>query len=374
VENELAIEVVNTLTSATGSVELRAVNLASDLTLSNSTLFDFIAIDCIFQGHVTLSEVKILGELKLDKTEFKKSLRFENCAIMKAAALQSIVVHGQVCIVSTVFHDDSHLGDNEFKGITSFEGSIFRRYSSFRDCIFEDYAIFRKTNFHGYFNCKRAIFTRDTVFDHANFAAVTTFDNAKFKEDVSFADCRFDRPPTFQSAEFSGWLSATQASFTDTSSVESYTAYRTLRLIFAAKDAKREEMQMFRLEQDSLTHREPSRILKVLGRLYGFISLYGTSVTRPATLLFLTTTTFYFAYLVFAVLQTKPVADQYSVAATHLFKQVFSPFSVWTKENEPTWIESGQLLLQLLSSVQSFITLTTVALVSVALHWRFRKN
>lgn len=147
-----------------------------------------------------------------------------------------------------------------------------------------------------------------------------------------------------------------------------------LRLIFAEKDAKREEMQMFRLEQDALVQQEPSGILKALGRMYGFLSLYGTSATRPAAVLVLSNAIFFVVYLAFALLEPKPVTQPKLTAATHLFKQIFSPFSVWTKDNEPTWIASGQLGLQLLSSVQSLITLAAVALMSVALHWRFRKT
>ena len=374
VEAELTSAVAHTLTSTSERLELRAASLRCDLQLSNTAIAALIAIDCVFQGHVALREVEILGDLKLDRTAFAKSLRLEDCSILKIATIQSVIVHGQTTIISTSFHDDSHLGDSKFKCVASFEQSIFRRYASIRDCSFEDYAIFRKTQFLGYFNCKRAIFARDTVFDHAHFAAVTSFDGAQFKEDVSLAQCRFDRPPTFQSAEFRGWLSASSARFTDTSSVESYTAYRTLRLIFAAKDAKREEMQMFRLEQDALVQQEPNGILKALGRMYGFLSLYGTSATRPAAVLVLSNAIFFVVYLAFALLQPKPVTQPKLTAATHLFKQIFSPFSVWTKNNEPTWIASGQLGLQLLSSVQTLITLAAVALMSVALHWRFRKT
>ena len=148
---------------------------------------------------------------------------------------------------------------------------------------------------------------------------------------------------------------------------------RNVRVMFAMKDAKREEMQLFRLAQDSLVHRAPTRSLGVIGQLCGLISLYGTSVTRPIIVLVLSNAACYFVYFTFGLLRTRPLTQPASVAAAHLLKQIFSPFSLWRKQHEPTWADSGLLWLRILSCVQSLLTLTALALLSIALHWRFRK-
>lgn len=374
VEEELVQQVTRELLNsrARHAVLFNAVVVA-DLDIVACTVAGLTIDKCSFGAHVSFTELEVVGNLAISHSVFERSLRLEECTIRDVTSFQHSKVSGEAILVGNVFYHDAHFGDSEFNDVFSLERSIFSRYASFRDCSFRSYSILRHVEFQGYFNCKRAVFYRESIFDYSSFRAVTTFDSAIFRDDLSLAGCKFHRAPTFQSSEFRGWLSATDACFLDLKSVEAYTAYRTLRQIFSQKDAKREEMAMFALEQRALTHCEKNLIIAMFGKSYGWLSEYGTNPVRSLVFLSLVSLGAFCAYVWIATTSNPNLLDPTSIAASHFFKQVFSPFSVWSKENEPTWAAQNLLVLQLSSSIHSVLTLLALGFLSLSLHWRFRK-
>ncbi|MFK7942674.1 MAG: pentapeptide repeat-containing protein [Paracoccaceae bacterium] len=149
--------------------------------------------------------------------------------------------------------------------------------------------------FSGVANFRDATFSRYADFSDATFSGDADFSDAKFKSKTVFANVTFQppraSPPQFYNAELhedTSWERITTWPLPGPGHDASdfVRAYEKLKLLMDDKNKLYSEHMFHRLELQSRQIAEPNTLATRASRLFGWVSDYGWSISRPATGLF----------------------------------------------------------------------------------------
>lgn len=309
--------------------------------------------NCSFARDILLLSLTVLGEIRIEDCSFGGQFRIENLSCQ-----------GDVYVTGNKFAGDAHLSEASIDGVAVFSANQFCRYFGHRDSTFSDFVWILDNKFQGHYNCFSSNFLREAYFEENEFVRVCTFDRASFTRLISFNGSVFHVAPTFYGSSFGEEILLQGAKFVDLTSTDAYGSYRILRKNFMSTGRRRDEAQLYYLEQAALT-RSSRGVDRFVGSSYEAISGYGTSISRILASSVIGGVLFVAIYLYFYM--------DIERSAMFFFRQLFSPFSVW---NDGASIPPGlgQMAWGLLASLQGLYFILLTALFIFALGWKFKKE
>lgn len=387
---------------------------------------------------ISFNGVVFPGDLDLSNRRFSKGLSFSHCHFMRGLRLEKSTLNSiqifQSNIDSGLSFDNSKAGslvvsgsklggpltvtaarvgfldfvscsvglctfENSSFDIAQFVGCIFRTEIDFRGITVAGITTFRDAKFSGPMCISGAAFSSDVdissripdsempAFDAtgSKFRGQVNFVNRAFTDSTSFARCLFAKAPLFYGGKLHQDTNFHGAVFSDTS-FEAARAYRTLKLAMEGVRARAEEGRFYSYEQRCL-RRNPdlNKFIKLISWAYEVSSDYGMDVIKPLEWLIYTFLAFFAIYVGISF----SVQPYYVDAATRVrdivnytMVQVVRPFSVWNYDNGSDSVlsrlfkyeGSASEIVRVLSSIQSLLTLTLLALLILALRWRFKRS
>jgi hypothetical protein len=242
------------------------------------------------------SSVIFRSAIFVDAADFRRAI-FANVAFFDSAtfigpvSFERATFAGFARFRSVTFAGSADFASATFPNFALFESATFF-IAVFARTTFADVARFESATFAGFANFENATFANRAFFASATFADRVSFVNAEMKSVTAFDDVTFARPPEcFNTTLHEGttWHGVSwPAPPHDTALARQFVnAYERLKLEMDKLKKHGDELDFFALEQQC------RRV--VLGRwpglpigIYGFLSDYGRSYTRP--LLFLAAT------------------------------------------------------------------------------------
>ena len=199
---------------------------------------------------------------------------------------------------------------------------------------------------------------------------------------TDFRGTRFEKAPRFEGCTLhQHTIFSKDTKFKDTKSDGAAQAYRTLKLAMENHRARQEEAMFYALEQKRLRaaeNRDMSLWEATLSWLYEKAANYGRSSQRPFWLLVALTVLFWGIYAIVASPGIGPdrALDLGLIweSAGFSVQQVVLPFWAWRLGAPPDWWPHGWLALRVIAGFQSVFSVILLALVILAIRWRFRRG
>ena len=278
---------------------------------------------------------------------------------------------------------EADLRNCSFRGAVLSEGYSFGGGADFTDCVFQKNVDFSGARFHRFAKFGRGQLSEaEAAFKgRANFRGAcfdsATFSGREFSDSTDFADCTFGEAPSFERCKLHKETNFPTRfeRFPDTESAFAKRRYQTLRLHCEEHGWRIEEGVFHALEERSIrTSKERSPAERGVSYLYDRVSGYGTRFGIPLLWLL-----FVFALfgVLFAMIEAPPCKCPIDWSAllrgllTSL-RNMFVPF-IELRENEDNsnWRDVVRVLA---ATVESVVSLALIAVVFVAVRWRFRKG
>jgi uncharacterized protein YjbI with pentapeptide repeats len=230
----------------------------------------------------------IFFSTSFESATFAEGADFES-AVFTSADFDSAIFTGRAHFRSATFAEGANFDSATFTNLADFGSATFIDFADFGGATFDDLAHFGKSTFAAGANFEGATFNRPAVFASATFADRVSFVNAEMRNATDFDDVTFARPPQCFNAKLHEgttwhrvrWPAPPRDPELATHFID---AYERLKLEMDKLKKHGDELDFFALEQQC------RRV--VLGRwaglpiaLYGFLSDYGRSYTRPLLLL-----------------------------------------------------------------------------------------
>jgi len=294
-----------------------------------------------------------------------------------------------------IFNPRSKFHNMQCSQWVSFRNSIFNNSVDFKGCIINGKSLFSGCEFHGYANFKKVKFIGDCDFsaipevasdsakkmvfnkidfDGAVFNGKVKFTSRHFRTSTSFKDVIFNIAPEFFGCEIHQDTVFTAKGFLDTNSEHSIAAYSALKMAMAKNNSRRDEGLFYALEQKSLANKLPlTNSIKWMAILYGLVSDYGRSISRPFWCYLISVGIFFAIYLLFFS-PLNLYRDNYLDIISFTIEQSVRPLSVWTIQEPITWNVRSLLCIKLVASLQSLTSLALLALLLLAIRWNFKKE
>jgi uncharacterized protein YjbI with pentapeptide repeats len=359
-------------------------------------------VDFSQEVHLNLShcqfhcEVEILGKnLTIDfrNAEFFSTSSFEGNSFT-SSFFDDVVFHHVAFFNKSYFvncsFSNSKFRKGAFFALSKFSilntKNTFNDTEFFEDCVFVDTMFdgeisFENSKFLGNtnFSCRRPLDEpfriKTIIFKGASFNKLN-FTNRTFTAKTDFSDCTFNEAPLFYGCNFHHYtLFPPQDKFKDISSEESVGAYRALNLAMATLKARQEEAMFYGLYQESQRRtKKMNHVERFISRCYKIFSNYGQSIARPIYSLLIT---FIVASLVYGIYLTPSkfkfkidwhIVDKSLYTA---FLQIVKPFSINSLDN---FFGSPNGFIRFVASFQSLLSIVFIALLLLAIRWKFKRD
>jgi hypothetical protein len=284
--------------------------------------------DAQFKGKTTFRLAKLAGEANFERARFDQDARFSETQFAGTANFRSAqFAHGAdfqaaafarpVEFHRSRFTGDVNFGNAIFSGRADFSSAKFTGNVSFADASFLDAADFPQAIFRDRANFRNVRFTGPATFAAIRSRAAFVLAGARFQQVPSLHDAGFREPPRLDDMSIANQLSLFPVWAANVAGdprprllrglkacgdPEHASRYRRLRkLASATQDHEREreffaqELRCRRFWLDKPLGRGVTRFW--LGWLYGGISNFGRSLTRPLALWAATVFVFSLIYL-----------------------------------------------------------------------------
>jgi hypothetical protein len=314
-----------------------------------------------FAGAAKFNQAQFRGEARLGEAEFHGAADFEDAQFKGKTTFRLAKLAGETNFERAHFHNDARFSDAQFEGASSFRSAQFVQGADFQGAAFGKPTEFIRSRFTGDANFSNAAFSSKADFSSTKFADTVSFADARFldtadfpqaifRDRANFRNVRFTGPATFtairsraafvlagarfnqvpslhdagfreppslddmsiadQLSLFPVWAAAVEGDprprslrgFKACGDPEHASRYRRLRkLASATQDHEREreffaqELRCSRFWQDKPFGQGLTRFW--LGCLYGSVSNFGRSLTRPLALWAAMIVLFSLAYL-----------------------------------------------------------------------------
>jgi pentapeptide repeat protein len=253
-----------------------------------------------FSGDAHFRSVTFSGRANFLSTTFSRDANFLSAAFSGDATFGRATSSGYISFGSTRFSHDANFGSVVFSGDTvEFGRATFARYAHFGSATFGGHTYFGSAIFSGNAYFGSATFKGDTYFGStifagdatefgATFGGKTDFTNAEMKGRTSFTDAKFAAPPQcFNTKLHEGttWGKQWPDAPRDMQQVVEFIgAYERLKLEMDRLKKHGDELDFFARElQCRRVLLGPLKGLPIA--IYGFLSDYGRSYSRPLGLL-----------------------------------------------------------------------------------------
>jgi uncharacterized protein YjbI with pentapeptide repeats len=252
-------------------------------TFSGSTLF----WDATFLGEANFNDATFSGATLsstfFDRAAFLHEAKFSNTTFsrQRGVSFRSASFSKSVHFHSATFNRAAVNFDWAiFSELANFVETTFIGPTTFKNATFSDQNVHRGAHFRG------TTFSQGAIFQSATFSGVSSFENAKMEGKTSFEGAKFEtKPPEFFGAklhEGTIWRGIKKWPTPKTAGEAGkfVDAYERLKLEMDRLKKHEDELVFFALELQSRRVLDgPRRGLPIA--LYGLISDYGRSYTRP---------------------------------------------------------------------------------------------
>jgi len=158
--------------------------------------------NCIIEGILNLSELKIVGPIHFNNTIFKNQANFN-----------STIFNGKTYLVNATFNEGVVFQNSLFDGIADFQRAKFNNAANFTRAVFNSPVTFSDARF----NCApyfcRAVFNDTAHFMNAVFSVTSEFGSARFMNNAYFEGAVFKGDANIWIAEFNGYVIFADARF-----------------------------------------------------------------------------------------------------------------------------------------------------------------
>ena len=284
--------------------------------------------DAAFTGKTTFRNSKFGGDATFQTARFAEATRFNEVAFAKTVIFRASKFADAAEFSHGKFDDAVDFGRCKFGEDTHFEEVVFSGAAEFPSANFKNRASFKNVKFHSKVNFLQAVFRGRVTFQNASFKETAEFSAMRSRAPFVLSGARFQSPPNFQDASFIEAPSLDHMTIKDPVSifpargVESNVdprpflfrmikacgdpdyaiRYSRLRKLAAdTQDCEREseffaqELRCRRFWFDKPLGRGWGRFW--LGWIYGGISNFGRSLSRPVCLWILSIFVFSLVYL-----------------------------------------------------------------------------
>lgn len=253
---------------------------------------------------------------------------FDGSRFCAQAFFNRSIFESGATFLNTCFKDVAVFQETRFDGPCAFNSAKFNRTANFGQAGFLDDALFWTTEFSNEVNFGRATFMQSTEFVLAAFHGNVKFDNAAFKRSATFRNAKFFHTSTFKGISVEGLFALQRATFRCLPDfTDSY--FRTAPVFYRAalgpnhfktsnsfskcESIPEQWSALKRLAIQGHDHEKELEFLKGeiisrrntfdtrfharywIGQLYGLLSDFGQSISRPLMFLVI-------GFLLFSVL------------------------------------------------------------------------
>jgi hypothetical protein len=188
---------------STGTLEERIIQASEVETIIRAgepAEFD----NCIIEGDLNLSALKIDGPVHFNHTTFKGDAYFGSSAFKGDAYFGSSEFKGDAYFGSSEFNGNADFLYSVFNGTAYFGYSFFKGYANFGASVFKGDADFWGSAFKGYAYFGPSVFKGDADFRASVFIGDADFRASEFKGDADFRASEFKGDADFRASEFKG--------------------------------------------------------------------------------------------------------------------------------------------------------------------------
>lgn len=314
----------------------------------------------LFKGWGHFTNAEFAGHVLFDSAHFSSDADFTSPEFDRGSFT------GWEDFTNAGLSASSNFEEIELFGLADFSTAKFSR-AFFRQCIFDCKVDF---NF--------SVFRLNAYFNEAEFNESAYFIESKFGSTTRFRDAKFIEPPKFHNAELHPDTDFSNTTFpTEPPSEDSARAYRVLKLAMEETRARDDEANFHAYELEIRRKLDSTSFtVKLFSYLYMIGSDYGRKINRPIIVLALTIVAFGLIYLYLS----GPIHKTNILNSIQFsFLQVVRPFWVTIPGVEATfgeWTNSmlseHPILLRTLTTLQSIICLSSLALFVLAVRRKFR--
>jgi hypothetical protein len=379
-----------------------SINFSKDAHGNPRTLPPVLFFNAVFHAQAWFRGATFEGIARFDEVTFHGDAQFRGATFGGDAWFEAATFKGTAGFDGARFKRIAGFDRAKFKSHAEFEGAIFKILALFGGAIFGGDTIFKgatfeanaqfykatfkyPTHFDGgivrgdaYFSCEvspkeeNADAFREISFAGREFHGEVKFTNRRFLDKTSFKGTVFNIAPEFHNCVLHENTDFSDPNFRDTKSDHAARAYRTLKLAMERVRARQEEADFYALEQKSLREQEatPWRA-KAISFLYDWTSKYGRSAWRPFWLWLTVQAAFFGVY--WGCPESPVVAGRVPEVLRFTLAQAARPFMALSPGSGGG---NGELSagIALLAGLHSFLSLSLLALLLLALRWRFRRG
>ena len=280
-------------------------------TFKEKVVFDFV----IFSNDIRLDKITFNRGASFISTTFLKQAWFVEAKFIQSGVFIGAIFYDYVSFDSAVFTLGATFLDVRFFSPAWFKNTIFEWDARFDKAIFKESALFNNVTFNTIAGFSKATFSsKETCFIKTHFKSESWFQEAKFLEASSFENAEFDNVGHFEKARFNFasskipsfrgcQIGKTRLEFSDdTNFTQNDFSEEAIKNISFLKRLSDEHGQLDqalnfnamelhakrKLALEPLTYIPPDRLIfdgvwweTLPTGLYGYLSNYGRSFTRP---------------------------------------------------------------------------------------------
>lgn len=278
------------------------------------------------------------------------------------------------------FTNDVTFKDAEIKCDANFKNATFLGDLSIENIQFGggfdfQYTLGESTEYKSprirFFDAKNIKIKGDALFTNRQFTGNVNFTNAEFNVAPDFSGCDIHESIIFP----------TTKDFKDTHSLFSPTRYRVLRNSMSKIKAHREEGMFFALEQISLQNTNKiSKTDALLSSAYKLVSNYSENAIRPLIILL---SLYIFFSIIYALIISPVINFEANIDWSLIresfefsFSQITQPFTIFNPKITATTNQfiNGSCWLKPFAAIQSFLSISCIALFILSIRWKFKKG
>jgi uncharacterized protein YjbI with pentapeptide repeats len=291
----------------TGEVTFSNASFRADLSFAGATFCESVDLSgSDVLGKCLGSGARFRGPLKVTARRFADEVIFDQAAFAAKATFSTTQFQGSTSFLDARFGGAALFGNCAFDDVATFEAAKFDDGVTLREAKFNREASFVRAVFSGAVDFQSVQFASQSSFDHCSFEDSADFQSAAFAKKASFEEAEFRGSSNFESAEFRevghfsranfvadspsflGVPQKTTLIFRDTTfatpkgtseELEHYTALKQL----AESQGHHSQALEFHAKELEARQRSATEGIsrRLVTRLYGLLSDYGRSFTRP---------------------------------------------------------------------------------------------
>ncbi|KMW60338.1 hypothetical protein AIOL_000491 [Candidatus Rhodobacter oscarellae] len=232
-----------------------------------------------FVANVDFRYVEFVQSAYFRGTSFNETGSFQGVAFQWNADFRGASFTSSGEFFGVVFNHEAYFQNTNFRLLANFDGAEFKGGGNFSNSQFGADAVFTGSVFAGSPWFEGCEFNGGVWFKKGSFMDLTSFENARFTKMV---------PEFFEREFYHGTVFSLQQENWPSEKATNAEVFKLLysRLAQVMSDLhKPDDEQFFRRQEMRCKQVLEEPLPKLLLRLYGFVSDYGYSVTRPLALL-----------------------------------------------------------------------------------------